>query len=248
MQVDRLTVQVYSTRPALGAAAAVEVAATIAERLRGQEVVRVMFAAAPSQNEFLAALCSQEIAWPRVVAFQIDEYIGLPEEAPQRFSRFLRESLFDKVSLKHVHYLTPKPEAAEQGCRQYAELLQQREIDIACLGIGENGHLAFNDPPVADFKDPQLVKVVELDEICRQQQVNDGAFAELAAVPRHAVTLTIPALMSAHACFVIVPGPRKAEAVHAALQGPVAESCPASILRRHQSATLFLDREAAGKL
>ena len=205
----------------------------------------MIFAAAPSQNELLAELrAAPDILWPRIEAFHMDEYQGLLAEAPQRFSNFLRRALFDHVSLQAAHLIDTQGLAIEDEMRRYAALLEQAPIDLVCLGIGENGHIAFNDPPV-DFADPLPIKQVELDEACRRQQVNDGAFPSLEMVPRRAVTLTVPALMRGESLCCVVPGERKAAAVNAMLAGPVNGACPASVLRRHPDCTLYLDAESA---
>lgn len=209
----------------------------------------MVFAAAPSQNEMLDALATNaEIDWSCVVAFHMDEYLGLDAAHPASFRRYLREHLFDRVGLRVDQLRLIPGERADEAldvCRFYADLLQREPPQILCAGIGENGHLAFNDPPVADFHDPVPIKVVRLDPACRQQQVHDGAFEALDDVPRHAFTLTIPALLAAKEVFVTVVGPRKAEAVRRALTGPIDETCPASALRLHPKAHLFLDTEAA---
>ena len=230
----------------MGSAAAEEVARRIVAYGGSQEEVRIVFAAAPSQNEFLDCLASASgVPWDRVVAFHMDEYIGLAPGAGESFGNFLRERLFGRVPLKAVHYIDPGADDPEQECARYARILREAPLDVACLGIGENGHLAFNDPPVADFEDSELVKVVALDAVSREQQVHDGCFPDIRVVPLHAITLTIPALMQARYCSVVVPGPTKARAVAEMLDGPVAPSCPASVLRRHLDADLNLDSSAA---
>ena len=249
MTVDQLKVKIYEDRAAMGAAAAQAVAQRMRQVLAEKEQAVIVFAAAPSQNEFLATLRHIEgLEWRRVVAMHMDEYIGLPADAPQAFGNFLRERLFDIVEPRTVHYIDGNAVDPETECQRYAGLLKHNPVDIVCAGIGENGHLAFNDPPVADFDDPGLVKVVELDLRCRQQQVHDGCFAQLAEVPTHALTLTIPALMMARWIYCIVPGPTKTEAVKKTWQGPVSTACPATILRRHANAVLFLDQAAAALL
>jgi glucosamine-6-phosphate deaminase len=185
------------------------------------------------------------IPWDKVTAFHMDEYLGLPHESPQGFGTFLRKHLFDAVPLGRVELLNGTAADPESECRRYAEALQEAPLDIICMGIGENGHIAFNDPPVADFHDPLVVKVVELDAACRRQQVNDGCFPSVADVPRQALTLTVPALLSGKSAFVVVPGMQKARAVFDAVIGPLHRSCPASILRRHPSVRLFLDTASA---
>ncbi|MBO0796129.1 MAG: glucosamine-6-phosphate deaminase [Ktedonobacteraceae bacterium] len=244
--VDQLQVQVYNNRQALGAAAGQDVAAAMRHLLSKQDRIRMIFAAAPSQNEFLQTL-SQEtgIDWSRVSVFHMDEYLGLSLDAPQRFGRFLSERLFDKVRPGQVH-LIDSTNALEAESKRYSDLLAAAPIDIVCLGIGENGHIAFNDPPVADFHDPLPVKPVELDTASRQQQVNDGCFDTVAAVPTHALTLTIPALLSGKALFCMVPGQTKRHAVQQTLGGPIDTVCPATILRQHPRCTLYVDRDSYG--
>ncbi|MCE5263157.1 MAG: glucosamine-6-phosphate deaminase [Deltaproteobacteria bacterium] len=244
--VDRLKVEVHPTRAAMGSAAASACRRRILEVLTRRASCRMIFAAAPSQNEMLAGLrAASDTPWERIEAFHMDEYLGLPAQAPQRFSNFLRQTLFDLVPLKAVHLLDTGGLPIADEMKRYASLLNAAPIDLVCLGVGENGHIAFNDPPVADFDDPFLVKEVVLDEVCRLQQVNDGAFASLEAVPQRAITLTVPALMRGESLFCVVPGPRKAMAVKTMLTGLVDESCPASVLRRHPDCTLYLDAESA---
>lgn len=243
---DQLTVQVFACREELGQAAGQSIAQEMRKLLQEQENIRMVFAAAPSQNDMLAALRTEEgIDWARVAAFHMDEYLGLQPEAPQRFGKFLDDKLFSSVQPGIVHYISGQGDPKAECCR-YGRLLRESAIDIVCLGIGENGHLAFNDPPVADFGDPYLVKVVELDSLCRQQQVNDGCFGNLEYVPTHAITLTIPALMAGAKLFCVVPGAAKRAAVLNTLRGPITAECPASILRTHPNATLYVDAHAYG--
>jgi glucosamine-6-phosphate deaminase len=244
--VDRLKVEVHPTRAAMGVAAASACRRRIFEVLTRRALCRMIFAAAPSQNEMLAGLrAASDIPWERIEAFHMDEYLGLSTRAPQRFSNFLRQELFDLAPLKAAHLLDTGGLPIADEMKRYASLLNAAPIDLVCLGVGENGHIAFNDPSVADFDDPLLVKEVELDEVCRLQQVNDGAFASLEVVPVRAITLTVPALTRGESLFCVVPGPRKAMAVKTMLTGPVDESCPASVLRRHPDCTLYLDAESA---
>jgi glucosamine-6-phosphate deaminase len=247
-QAGQLKVKVYESRQAMGAAAAVEAATKIKELQSRKDTVRIVFAAAPSQNEFLAGLIQQQgIDWSRITAFHMDEYIGLADAAPQKFSRFLSERLFDIVKPGELH-LIQSSNTIKQECARYGELLAAAPIDIICLGIGENGHIAFNDPLVADFADSQIIKPVELDDTCRQQQVNDGCFVSIEAVPTHALTLTIPTLLSGTHLFCIVPGPTKREAVGQTLRGAVSTACPASILRTHPDCTMYVDLNSYGLL
>jgi glucosamine-6-phosphate deaminase len=245
--VDSLKVHVYADRLALGAAAGAEVAARIKQLLSEKQVIRIIFAAAPSQNELLKSLLEDgAIDWSRITAFHMDEYNGLPMNSAQKFSRFLCEHLFDQVKPGTVHLIDSSNES-EKECRRYGELLRQTPIDIVCLGIGENGHIAFNDPPVADFNDPQVIKVVELDDACRQQQVNDGCFPSFEDVPTHALTLTIPTLLSGSHLFCVVPGPTKRKAVECTLNGSISTECPSTILRKHPDCTLYVDRDSYGE-
>lgn len=247
--VEKLRVFVYEDRAAMGRAAAADVARSVAARQAAAGRANLIFAAAPSQDEFLAGLVSsREIDWSRVHGFHMDEYLGLGPGHPASFRRYLQEHLFGLVGLAGDRlHLIPGEDASRplRTCLDYEDVLRANPADVVCAGIGENGHLAFNDPPVADFLDPVRVKVVRLDTLCRAQQVNDGCFARPDEVPTHAYTLTVPALLSAPFVAVIVPGPRKAEAVLATLRGPFAESCPASALRRHDGARLYLDRDSA---
>lgn len=246
-QVERLTLEVYANRRDMGVAAAQAAATTIRAILARQAHCRIVFAAAPSQNEFLAELrVAPGIDWARVTAFHMDEYVGLGADAPQSFVRFLRERIFDAVKPGVVHYLNGLAANPEAECARYAALLSEAPIDVVFAGIGENGHLAFNDPPYADFHDPKIVKVIPLALRSRQQQVHDGCFEQLEAVPTHALTLTIPALMAARYIFCMVPGPTKAEAIRDALSGIIRQECPATILRQHPATVLYTDADSAG--
>ncbi|MFD0693496.1 TIM barrel protein [Paenibacillus sp. GCM10027628] len=244
-KIDRLHVQVYANRKEMGIMAGIQGAVKIRELLEKQEQLRIIFAAAPSQNEFLDTLSKQGgIDWKRITVFHMDEYMGLPDEAPQKFSHFLQTKLFDIVQPGQVHLLNSSNSPIEE-CLRYSALLNEAPIDIVFLGIGENGHIAFNDPPIASFNDSEAVKIVDLDLTSRQQQVNDGCFRELESVPTQAITLTIPTLLSAHTMFCVVPGPTKRQAIEATLFGAIEENCPASILRTHANCTLYVDMESA---
>lgn len=246
--VERLAVHVHADRAAMGQAAAREAAAALQAAVQREGGARVVLACAPSQDEMLAALVAAPVDWARVTVFHMDEYVGLDAAHPASFRRYLQEHFLSSVRPAVFHGIAGEAPDVEVECSRYARLLSAAPIDLVCLGIGENGHLAFNDPPVADFADPAAVKVVELDESCRHQQVNDGCFASLATVPRRALTLTIPSLLGARRLVGTVPGSRKAAAVRAALRGPVAAACPASILRTHPAATLHLDSASAALL
>ena len=248
-QVDSLTVRLFEDRSLMGQASASAAAKKLRELLAHKEMVNLIFAAAPSQNEFLAALSTEKgIDWSRIRAFHMDEYIGLPDHSPQRFGNFLKSRFFDLVPLGEVHYLHGDADKLDNECRRYAELLLRFPTDIVFMGIGENTHIAFNDPHVAKFNDPEMVKVVDLDEASRQQQVNDGCFRDLASVPQKALTLTIPALMKGEHIFCIVPGKTKTQAIYHTLKGAISEKYPSSILRTHPSAELFIDKNSGALL
>ncbi|MGA7106775.1 MAG: glucosamine-6-phosphate deaminase [Terracidiphilus sp.] len=241
-----LAVHVAASRPALGARAAADIASEIRALLASQDRVRVLFAAAPSQSETLLSLSqAPDIDWSRVDAFHMDEYLGLDPGAPQRFGAWLRRTIFDHLPFGAVHLIEPDDDPNRTAAK-YAAQINTAAIDIACCGIGVNGHLAFNDPP-ADFDDPLTVKIVTLDERSRQQQVDDKCFATLDDVPTHAVTVTIPALLAAHTIFCMVPGQQKLQAVREMLEGSVTSLCPATALRLHPRCTLFLDPDSAGE-
>lgn len=247
--IGELKVRVFPDRATMGRIAAEDAAVTLRDLLDRQDRVRMVFAAAPSQTEFLDQLVAADgIDWSRVVAFHMDEYVGLPDGAPERFGQWLRRHLFDRVPFGEVHLLADgvvSADDAERVAAEYAAALAEAPIDIVVMGIGVNGHIAFNDPPVADFADPLAVKIVELDEVCRQQQVDDQCFPDFAAVPTHAFTLTVPRLLDAGAHFCIVPSPAKAAAVARTLAGPIDERVPASVLRRASGVVLYLDEDSA---
>ncbi len=245
---DNLKVNIYDTRKLMGEAAAKDVAAKLKDLLAKKETVRMIFAAAPSQNEVLETLVNDKsIAWDRVDAFHMDEYVGLPSDAPQGFGNFLNNAIFSKLPFKSVTYINGQINPKE-ACEEYAKKLTTAPVDIVLMGVGENGHIAFNDPPVADFNDKEVIKPVMLDEICRNQQVNDGCFKTINDVPTHALTLTVPTLFNADYLFCVVPAKTKANAVFNMINGEISEKCPASILRKHNNAVLYLDLDSAGNL
>ncbi len=233
----------------MGAAAARVVADAIRGLLARDGRAAVIFASAPSQNEFLAALRVEPgIDWSKLTAFHLDEYVGIAPDHPASFRRFLVDRLFSHVKVAAFHGLDGQARDLAAECARYASLLRQAAPALAVLGIGENGHLAFIDPPVCDFAERADVRVVELDEPCRRQQVNDGCFPSLEDVPRTALSLTVPFLLRVPRAVAIVPGPAKRAAIQAAFLGPVTTACPASVLRRHRDATLFLDEDSAAGL
>lgn len=249
MKVGQMQVYIAESRAQMGEISGHDVAAMLKTLLAIKDEINVMFAAAPSQNDVLATLVSdKEIAWDRVNAFHMDEYIGLSKTAPQGFGNFLRERVFSKADFKTVNYINPEATDPQAEADRYEALLKEFPMDVCILGIGENGHVAFNDPGEADFNDSRLVKVVKLDERCRQQQVNDGCFATIDDVPKNAMTVTVPGLLRAKAMFCIVPTTNKAEAVKNTVKGEINDMCPASILRTKAGAKLYLDPDAASLL
>jgi len=245
-RADNLNVHIYESRPSMGKAAASVIAGEIRRAIQERGRAVVILASAPSQNEFLASLAdAPDIDWSRVTGFHLDEYLGMDERAPQSFRRFLIDRLVGKVPFGEFHGLRGDAADGAEEANRYAQLLKANPPDFAVLGIGENGHLAFIDPPFCDFNDPKAVKVVELDEVCRNQQVNDGAFATLEEVPRNALSLTIPTLMARPKLFAIAPGPAKRQAIKSTVEGSISTTCPASILRTHPDAHLFIDAASA---
>ena len=239
---DKLKIQIYDTRSEMANAAGSAAAACIIDLLKEKKYINVIFAAAPSQSEMLDVLIKAEgIDWNRVNAFHMDEYLGLDKTAPQGFGNFLSNSIFSKLKFKSVSYINGQTFDIDEECNRYSKLLKANKVDLVLMGIGENGHIAFNDPHVAEFHDMKLVKAVELDLKCRQQQVNDGCFDNLKDVPKYALTLTIPALLAAPYIICTVPSETKAKAVKNTLCGEITEKCPASILRVHNNAIMFCD-------
>lgn len=243
---DKLHVEVYSNRKELGQAAAKQVAEKIRECIAAKGEARVVFASAPSQLEFLQELVKEEgIDWAKVEAFNQDEYIGATLSDAHSFGKFIKEVLYDKVHPGTIHFIDGTAADVDAECERYASLLQEKEIDIICLGVGENGHVAFNEPHEADFNDPKALKTITLDEKCRVQQFHDFGFRTMADVPDKGVTITIPLIMQAANLYCMVPTERKAEAIKDMLLGPVDEKCPASVLRLHDAAVLYLDCDSA---
>ena len=246
---DKLTVKVMESRAEMGQVAAQDIHDRILALLAEKDEINMIFAAAPSQNDVLKSLTEcTDIPWNRINACHMDEYIGLDKSAPQGFGNFLMAHIFGLVPFKTVNLIDISATDPEAESARYTEILKKYPTDIVVMGIGENGHIAFNDPPVADFDDPKWVKPVKLDDVCRQQQVNDGCFAKFEDVPEYAMTLTCPTLMRATWKFCIVPAPTKAEAVKRTLTWEIDEKCPATILRRSDNATLYLDPSAAAGL
>lgn len=245
---DNLKIKIYHNRSAMGNASAKYTIEVIKKLLATKQEINIVFSAAPSQNELLQGLLeSQEIDFSKINAFHMDEYIELSPDAPQMFKNFLDRHIFKLAPFKSINYIYNGSDSKET-CRRYAALLAEKPLDISLLGIGENGHIAFNDPHVADFNDPEVIKVVDLDQACREQQVNDGSFETYEEVPEKAITLTIPALMSAEYVICTVPTARKAKAVTTTIRGEIKETCPASIMRLHSKAVLFVDGDSGKDL
>jgi glucosamine-6-phosphate deaminase len=247
-KLEDLSISIYSTNEELGAAAAEEAAKAIQRAVEQKGTANIILATGNSQLTFFAALrADTSIPWPQVNVFHMDEYIGLDPNHPASFPLFLKRCLLDYIQPKAFFPIPGYATDLEQVCREYQALLHAHPADLCALGIGENGHLAFNDPPYADFDDPVWVKIVKLNEESRRQQVGEGHFRSIEEVPTHAITLTIPALLAAKRVLAIVPEARKANAIYHALRGPVSEDCPGSILRKMQHAHLFLDAESAAR-
>ena len=248
-QFDRLPVEIYESMDALGKAAAERAAGILKSVLVNSDFANMIVATGNSQLSFYDHLVRKEgIDWSRVRIFHMDEYVGMALTHPASFRRYLHEKLVDWVTPAAFFGIQGDASDLALECDRYSDLLTQYPAHLCCLGIGENGHLAFNDPPVANFQDQVKVKIVRLDQRSRMQQVGEGHFPDLAQVPAHAVTLTIPALLSARQVLAIVPELRKAEAVTRALTGPVTTACPASILRTVPNARLYLDVDSASQL
>ena len=248
LSIDQIPVLIFESNRALGARAADDLAEILSRTLAERELASIILATGNSQLQFMQALRAKEgIAWDRVVVFHMDEYTGMSDRHPASFPKYIREKLTDHVRPRAFYAMRGDAPDLQAEMARYRDLLAQYPADACVLGIGENGHLAFNDPP-ADFETEAVVHVVDLDERCRLQQVGEGHFATLADVPAQALSLTVPALLAARHVLGVVPEARKAEAVRAALRGPVTPACPASILRTQPQVTLYLDQESAALL
>lgn len=248
LKYGEIDLKIFETREEMGKVAATEAAKRIKELLKQKEEINCVFAAAPSQNDFLKSLKEDKsIEWNKINAYHMDEYIGFEIGSPHSFSGFLNNTIFNKVPFKSINLINGLANPEEE-CRRYGGLIKKNPIDIVFMGIGENGHIAFNDPSVADFNDKEIMKVVELEESCRMQQVHDGCFPDIDSVPKKALTLTIPTLIHCDHIFCVVPTINKANAVACALEGEITEKCPASILRITKNVHMYIDEEAASKL
>lgn len=244
-----MKVEVHPSRESMGAAAAKSAAEALKEIGQDRETIAAIFATGASQLATLDALTKIEnLPWNRVCGFHMDEYIGLPVDHPASFRGYLREKLTEKVPMKEFFEVDGTAPDPEQVCRYYAQKLRSSNPQLCLLGIGENGHLAFNDPALADFSDPLDVKVVHLDSMCRQQQAAEGWFETPQDVPEYAITLTIPTLLRVPKLIVSVPGSRKAAIMRRALEEAISTACPATILRTHPDVTVYLDNDSAAQL
>ncbi|MDB6069371.1 MAG: glucosamine-6-phosphate deaminase [Verrucomicrobiales bacterium] len=246
LATDHLAIEIHPDRPAMGKAAAAKAASILRNAIGQQGSARLIVASAPSQDELLENLAAApDLDWSVVTIFHMDEYLGLPAGHPATFRAYQESGFLTKIRPAAFHGIRGESLDIDSECERYAALLAEAPIDLVCMGIGENGHIAFNDPPVADFNDPLLIKPVTLDAACRLQQVHDGCFPDLDSVPTRALTLTCPALMSAEAVVCVVPGPRKAAAIRSTLTEPIHPSCPATIVRLHPHAVLYLEKDSA---
>jgi glucosamine-6-phosphate deaminase len=248
-QVEGLPVRVYESEAAMGRAAAADMAALLRDAIAARGEANVILATGNSQLAFLRALRDDvSVDWSKVRVFHMDEYVGIDPTHRASFPRFLREHFLGHVQGATFFPMAGDPDRVEEICRDYEAQLRRYPADAVALGFGENGHLAFNDPPYADFDDPVWVKPVQLDEVSRKQQHGEGHFDTLEEVPTHAITLTVPALLAAKRVLCIVPEARKANAVHACLRQPVSEDRPGSALRTVDHATLYLDPDSAAQI
>jgi glucosamine-6-phosphate deaminase len=249
LQVESLKIEVYSDKESAGEAAAAAAAAAMRQLAGASGDIGVIFATGASQIPTLHSLTQiVDLPWNRILGFHMDEYEKMQPEHPASFRGYLRERLTSKVPIKQFYEIDGTVRDLEQLCVEYSSKLKAANPQLCLLGIGENGHLAFNDPPVADFNDPEDMKIVELDAACRQQQFAEGWFESLEDIPKHAATLTIPALFRVPKLIASVPGPRKAHIVFRSLTEPISTECPATILRRHPDCTVYLDQESASEL
>ncbi|MBD3287824.1 glucosamine-6-phosphate deaminase [candidate division KSB1 bacterium] len=248
-KVDQLQVKIYDSSISMGQAASDFVAGELNRATQKRGYANLIFATGASQFKFIDAFKKDKtVDWARITVFHLDEYKGMSDQHPASFRRYLKERILDEVKPQQIYFLNGDVDDIDAEVTNYERLLKQHPVDVACIGIGENGHIAFNDPPVADFNDPKLVKVLELDEACRKQQLGEGWFDTIHDVPTHALSLTIPAIMQCQAVSTAVPDLRKADAVYNTLNSEISTSCPATILRTHPKAVLFLDPDSASKL
>ena len=248
LKTGSMTVAVYDSRTSMGAAAAIAVAAKLRQFLAEKEEVNILFPCAVSQLEFFDALFTQPgIAWERVNAFVMDEYLGLDKDHPGLLANFAQVNIFSRVSFKNGFAMNGTNPDFEGECERYAALLRKHPLDISCLGVGENGHLAYNEPGIADFNDPKLVKVVDTDPMSHIQAVRDGIFPNAGDVPRVAMTVTVPPMVNAAYISAVVPGPQKADAIYKTVHDVISTDCPSTILRNYEC-VLYTDVDGGGRI
>lgn len=245
---DNLTVRIFTDEASTGKGSADFVAQHLNDAVQAKGHANLILATGASQFAFIEAIKTLQIDWGKITVFHLDEYKDLPETHPASFRKYLKERILDVVKPCQVHYINGDAKEIDREVARYEELLKAVTVDVACIGIGENGHIAFNDPEVADFNDPKLVKIVQLDDISRRQQLGEGWFSTLEEVPGEAISLTIPAIMRCKVISCMVPDKRKANAVYNTLNAEISTACPATILRRHPHTVLFLDKNSASQL
>lgn len=248
LKKENLVVRVFQDETSAGEASAEFVAKHLKDAIQTKGFANLILATGASQFAFIEALKKLDVDWSKITVFHLDEYKDLPETHPASFRKYLKERILNIVKPRKVYYINGDATDINKEISQYEELLRTHPVDVACVGIGENGHIAFNDPAVADFNDPRLVKIVQLDDACRRQQLGEGWFSSFEDVPKEAISLTIPAIMNCKVISCMVPDKRKAQAVHNTLEGNISTSCPATILRKHPDTVVFLDRDSASQL
>ncbi len=246
--IDKLNIAIYDDPISMGKAAADFVEKKLKEAITQNGTANLILATGASQFSFLEAFKGRNIDWQKITVFHLDEYKGISDQHPASFRKYLKERILDEVAPKKIYFLNGDAEDLEKEMENYSAALREHPIDVACIGIGENGHIAFNDPPVADFNDPKLVKLVTLDDACRNQQLGEGWFPTFDDVPKQALTQTIRAIMRCKAISCVVPDARKAQAVYDTLYNEINTACPATILRTHPETILFLDAASAAKI
>ena len=245
---ENLLVNISENEKLAGEASALFVAEHLNKAIKSKGYANLILATGASQFAFIEAIKKLDVDWSKITVFHLDEYIGVSKTHPASFRKYLKEKIIDAVNPKKMYYINGDVEDVDKEIANYEELLKAHPTDVACIGIGENGHIAFNEPDIADFNDPKLVKIVKLDDVSRNQQLGEGWFPTLADVPKEAISLTIPAMMNAEVISCMVPDLRKAEAVYNTLNSEITTDCPATILRKHKNTVLFLDKDSASKL
>ncbi len=245
---DNLSVRIFKDETSAGQGSAEFVARHLTDAVQSKGYANLILATGASQFAFIAAIKTLQVDWSKITVFHLDEYKDLSETHPASFRKYLKDRIIDEIRPFQVHYINGDAKEIDHEVARYEELLKAVTVDVACIGIGENGHIAFNDPEVADFNDPKLVKIVQLDDISRRQQLGEGWFSTFEEVPREAISLTIPAILRCDVISCMVPDERKANAVHNTLNAEISTACPATILRNHPHTVLFLDKDSASQL